>query len=489
MKNFVSYALVSLLVSGIMLGIYHFSGIGRPILITPEPEAENLTWPVSNSMPRFDFSELKTGPADFMLAARVAMPAVVHIKSIQTVKSRYNDPFYDFFGMRPRENSSRQHVSSGSGVIISPDGYIVTNNHVIKDADELSVTLNDNRSFSATVIGTDPSTDLGLIKIEADSLAILELADSDQAEVGEWVLAVGNPFSLASTATAGIVSAIGRDLEIIKDQMAIESFIQTDAAVNPGNSGGALVNLAGNLIGVNTAIASPTGAYAGYAFAVPANIVRKVVSDLKLYGKVQRAFLGLRYAQSLNGDLARENNLPITEGVLVEGLSDNGGAAKGGIQKGDVIISINGVKIKNEARLRELVGRNRPGDVIEVIVFRNGANQPLSVQLTDQDGNIEILAEERNELLNILGVELRTLTTEELERIGSDNGVLISKLYAGKLRQETSMKENFIIMKIDDEKVTSAENLIEILEKKTGQVELTGFYPRSYRLYSYTIEL
>ncbi|MEZ4848484.1 MAG: trypsin-like peptidase domain-containing protein [Bacteroidia bacterium] len=490
MKNLVPYALVSLLVSSLTLGIYHFSGIGKHPQFSSGHKDDSLAMTVNNSMPKYDFSNWKSGPADFLLAARMATPAVVHIKSIQTVTRRVYDPFYDFFGMRPQEQSPKQHVSSGSGVIISSDGYIVTNNHVIKDADELAVTLNDNRTYNATVIGTDPSTDLGLIKIDADNLSILELADSDLAEVGQWVLAVGNPFSLASTATAGIVSAIGRDLEIIKDQMAIESFIQTDAAVNPGNSGGALVNLEGKLIGVNTAIASPTGTYAGYAFAVPANIVKKVVSDLKQYGTVQRAFLGVRYAQNLDGTIAQEKGIEITEGVLVEGLSDNGGAAKAGIQVGDVIVTIDGVKIKNDARLRELVGRNRPGDTIVVEVYRDKKIEILNVQLTDQEGNIEINASERNELLNKLGVELRTLSPEELERIGAESGVLISKLYAGKLRQETSIKENFIILKVNEKKVGSAEELVQMLEnQQKGAVEISGFYPRSYRLYSYTFEL
>ncbi|TAE55860.1 MAG: deoxyribonuclease HsdR, partial [Bacteroidetes bacterium] len=245
-------------------------------------------------------------PSDFFKASDASMPAVVHIKSLRTVSQTMYSPFYELFGIKPQQQNSRQATSSGSGVILSPEGYIVTNNHVIEQADELDVVLYDNRSYKAQVIGRDPSTDLALIKIEAKNLPYIELANSDQVRVGEWVLAVGNPFRLASTATAGIVSAIGRDLEIIKDQMAIESFIQTDAAVNPGNSGGALVNLEGKLIGINTAIASPTGAYAGYAFAVPANIVAKIVSDLKTYGAVQRGFIGVRTVKDLNSDIAEQ---------------------------------------------------------------------------------------------------------------------------------------------------------------------------------------
>ncbi|MEZ4825886.1 MAG: Do family serine endopeptidase [Bacteroidia bacterium] len=488
MKNIFSYVLVSFVVSLLSIAGYHYSGLGTRV-IEIEPSSQSLTFTTSESMSRYSAVAPETVPADFHFAAETATPAVVHIKSIHTVTRNY-DPFYDFFGMRPRQfNNSRQQVSSGSGVIVSIDGYIVTNNHVIKDADELEVTLYDNRTFKAKVIGTDPSTDLGLIKIDAENLSALDLADSDEARVGEWVLAVGNPFSLASTATAGIVSAIGRDLEIIKDQMAIESFIQTDAAVNPGNSGGALVNLEGQLIGVNTAIASPTGAYAGYAFAVPANIVKKVISDLRQYGEVQRAFLGLRYAQNLNGDLAAQRGLNITEGVLVEGLSEEGGSARAGLKEGDVIVSIEGIKVKNDARLRELVGRKRPGDFINVGVYRNGKTEMINVQLTDQTGGTEILATERNELLSELGAHFRDLTARELERLGTDHGVVVTTLFAGKIRQSTTMKEEFIILKVNQQDVKSADELITFLNTAKGKVELTGFYPRSLQLYSYTFEL
>ena len=488
MRQIFSYILVSLIVSGVMLGVYHYSGVASRV-IEVEKTPDSVAMPVSENGYRYNPIKPESVPADFLYAADVAMPAVVHIKSIQTVNQRAYDPFYEFFGMKPRQQNSREHVSSGSGVIISRDGYIVTNNHVIKDADELDVTLNDNRTYKATVIGTDPSTDLGLIKIQARDLHVLELADSDEARVGEWVLAVGNPFSLASTATAGIVSAIGRDLEIIKDQMAIESFIQTDAAVNPGNSGGALVNLEGNLIGVNTAIASPTGTYAGYAFAVPANIVRKVVSDLRQYGTVQRAFLGLRYAQNLNGELAVERGLDITEGVLVEGLSPNGGAVNAGIQEGDVIVSIDNIVIKNDARLRELVGRKRPGEFIEVGLYRNGKKRKVKVQLTDQEGGTVILAEERHELLSQLGVQFRDLSDREKEGLGTESGIVVSRLFAGKFRQGTRMKEGFIILKVNQKPVTTSADLTRLLEQTSGKVEFTGFYPRSYQLYSYSIEL
>ncbi|RMG63362.1 MAG: PDZ domain-containing protein [Bacteroidetes bacterium] len=490
MKKLLSYVVVSTLVSGLLLTAYHVSGLGRQ-LVSVEKEFEPTdTFNREVSMPTVHAAPGNlTVPTDFHLAAEKTMPAVVHIKSIRTRTTAAYDPFYELFGLRPRQENSRKQVSSGSGVILSGDGYIVTNNHVIKDADELEVSLFDNRTFKATVIGTDPSTDLGLIKIESETqLPVVELANSDEVRVGEWVLAVGNPFNLASTATAGIVSAIGRDLEIIKDQMAIESFIQTDAAVNPGNSGGALVSLEGELIGVNTAIASPTGAYAGYAFAVPANIVRKVVSDLKEYGTVQRGFIGITYADNLNGDLAREKGLNITEGVYVKGLADKGGAKKAGIEEGDVIVSIDGVKVRNEAKLLELVARNRPGDIIDVKVYREGRYRTISVQLTNAYGETEIKATHRNEFLNDVGIELRDLSDTERERLGIERGVLISRLHAGKLRSQTDIQEDFIILKVNGAAVHSAEEVIERMQQSAGTIELTGFYPGYRRLYAYSFE-
>lgn len=496
MKQILSYALVSLIVSGMTLGMYHFSGIGQQQqsfsqIQKPAEINDSFAFQTNHSMPTATTVRAGSVPGNFNAAAEVAMPAVVHIKSIKTRTRTNYDPFYELFGVRPqqRNSNSRQQVSSGSGVIIGADGYIVTNNHVIADADELDVTLYDNRTYKASVIGTDPSTDLGLIKIEAYGLPTVELVNSDEVKVGEWVLAVGNPFSLASTVTAGIVSAIGRDLEIIKDRMAIESFIQTDAAVNPGNSGGALVDMEGKLIGVNTAIASPTGAYAGYAFAVPSNIVKKVVSDLKEFGSVQRGFLGITYAESLDGDVAKARNLDITEGVLIEGLVETGGAKQAGLRKGDIIVSVDGVEVRNDAKLLELIGRNRPGDIIRVEVYRNNAYRTYDVQLTDQEGNTEIRAIQRNETLSEIGVELRDLTDRELNRIGIDNGVLVTKLTAGKLRSQTSIKKDFIILQVDGENVNSAEEVVNSFEWGGGELTLMGFYPGYRRVYEYTVDL
>jgi len=500
MKQVAFSALTAFFVSIACISVYHYltlrsSGDPQASEQAPAGEEDLFAREVSQpGMPQYvpDNGGLAKAPQNFNSAARKAMPAVVHIKSFQSFQrneSNFDNFYYELFGIKPQRYKGNQQLSSGSGVIISPDGYIVTNNHVIQDADELEVNLYDNRSYPATVIGTDPSTDLGLIKIDAEVLPSLSLANSDESQVGDWVLAVGNPFSLASTATAGIVSAIGRDLEIIKDRMAIESFIQTDAAVNPGNSGGALVNLEGNLIGINTAIASPTGTYAGYAFAVPANIVKKVVTDLKKYGSVQRAFLGVVSMRPLNGELARQLNTDVTQGVYVQELTEQGGAYKAGIRKGDIIMSIDGVKTNNEAKLLELIGRSRPGDKIEVKVYRNKKFQSFPVTLTNAHGETVILAPERNETLNKLGISIRDLSQEEMARLNIEQGILVEKLYAGKLRSQTAIRERFIILKYNDKLISDATAFTHDLEKSTGKVSITGFYPRYNRLQTYEFEL
>lgn len=327
-------------------------------------------------------------PFDFIKAAEKAMPAVVHITAKQNQPTANNrkkrsSPF-DFFGddlgdlffgrQGPRQGT-------GSGVIIDGyKGYIVTNNHVIDFADDVEVTLYDQRKFKAKVIGKDPSTDLAVLQIEADGLKTLSYANSDNVRVGEWVLAVGNPFNLTSTVTAGIVSAKGRNIDILQDRTAIESFIQTDAAVNPGNSGGALVDDEGNLIGVNTAIASQTGSFAGYSFAIPSNMVKKIVADIIEFGAAQRGFLGVGI-QSLDNDLADDLGVNITEGVHILSVQEGAAADKAGILEDDVIVAVNGRKVRNAPELQELVGRNRPGDEVELTINRKGNKRIIAVQL------------------------------------------------------------------------------------------------------------
>jgi Do/DeqQ family serine protease len=490
MNRLFSQIAVSLIVSVLSISVYHLWNRQAGAPTHNEVQAAPVTQVVRQvSWQSGPSDSQQYSPVDFRSAATTAMPTVVHIKSFRIVSQNLYDPFYEFFGVRPRQyNNSRQQVSSGSGVIISPEGYIVTNNHVIEDAENLKVTLFDNREFDARVIGRDPSTDLGLIKITGGQLPFVELANSDEVTVGEWVLAVGNPFNLSSTATAGIVSAIGRDLEIIEDRMAIESFIQTDAAVNPGNSGGALVNLSGKLIGVNTAIASPTGAYAGYAFAVPANIVGKIVSDLQTYGVVQRGFLGIARMENLNGDLARQLGAPFSEGIVIEELVPGMGAAKAGLKAGDIIVSADNIPTRSESKLNELIGRSRPGDFLDLRFFRDGQYRNAKVQVTDANGSTSLKAVERSEALAELGLELRDLSDTELRRLGVERGVLISRLNAGKVRQQTDIRENFVVLKLNERTVSSAEELRKLLEAARGDVTLIGFYPGYGRLYSYSFK-
>lgn len=314
---------------------------------------------------------------NFVQAAAVATPAVVHIKSIYATDPR-EEQMSRFFGVP--QHGGMQPQSSGSGVIISQDGYIATNNHVVRKAEKVEVTLEDKRSFMAEVVGTDPTTDLALLKIDAEALPFLTFSNSDDVQIGEWVLAVGNPFNLTSTVTAGIVSAKGRSLNLLREDLAIESFIQTDAAVNPGNSGGALLNTAGTLIGINTAIASETGSFAGYSFAVPSNIVRKVMQDLKEFGKVQRGIIGVQI-RTINAELAEEENLSVLNGAYVVSAIESGAAADAGIEPGDVITKVAGKAIGTGSDLQGIVGTYRPGDKVQLEVMRGSEQLIFDVVL------------------------------------------------------------------------------------------------------------
>jgi Do/DeqQ family serine protease len=442
-------------------------------------------------------------PLDFTKVSQDVMEAVVHIKSTQTAQMSQSlrqyrqlpDPFKDFFGDQgegfffgpqgsPQGQNSPSRVGTGSGVIINSGGYIVTNNHVVADASDIEVALHDNRTFKATVIGTDPATDLALLQIQAKDLPTLPLVNSDDVRIGEWVLAVGNPFNLNSTVTAGIVSAKSRSINILQDQYAVESFIQTDAAINPGNSGGALVNLQGGLIGINTAIASPTGAYAGYGFAVPANIVSKVVEDLLKYGTVQRGFLGIRI-RGVEGNLAKEKELSVNTGVYVEEVGEESAAAAAGVKAGDVIVAVNALKVQTPAELQELIARNRPGDDVKLSLIRGKKDLDLTVQLKGQEGETKIVAAERNELFNELGASFENISKEQAAALNITGGVKVSKLYAGKISRQTSMREGFIITKVDGQLIRNVEELIKALENKNGGVLVEGVYEGSPEVFYY----
>jgi len=432
----------------------------------------------------FSAKQALAPPTDFTFAAEKSTPAVVHIKSTVISKhterrGRGNDryPFRDFFGdeyFNPY-GGPQQGQSSGSGVIISADGYIVTNNHVVENADEIEVTLQDKRTFKARVVGTDPSTDLAILEIRATNLPFLNFANSDEVRVGEWVLAVGNPFNLESTVTAGIVSAKGRNINILKDNYAIESFIQTDAAVNPGNSGGALVNLSGDLIGINTAIASPNGAFAGYSFAIPSSIVKKIADDIIKYGSAQRGFLGV-IIRSVDGNLAKEKNLSVNQGVYVDSLVEKGSAREAGIKKGDVITKVDGIEVKSSPNLQELIGRHRPGESVSISVIRNSKQLDINVPLKSKEGKSVAVKKEEGDILSVLGVELKEATKDECTKAGIESGIIVSKIENGKIKKSTDMKEGFIITKFDGKVVSSVETLKAQLKAKKGGVLLEGVY-------------
>lgn len=444
-------------------------------------------------------------PADFTAAAETTTQAVVHIKSVEKTmqptaqkspRGRSNpfDPFGDLFGDDmfpfffgdPRGGGGanpQPRVGSGSGVIISNDGYIVTNNHVIDGADKIEVTLYDQREYEAELIGTDPSTDIALLKIKESNLPALPLANSDEARVGQWVLAVGNPFNLESTVTAGIVSAKGRNINILNDKSAIESFIQTDAAVNPGNSGGALVNTDGQLIGINTAIASQTGSFTGYSFAVPVNIVKKVVDDILDYGVVQRGYLGVMI-RDLNGSLAKEKGINLSQGVYVDSLMADGSGYAAGIKSGDVIVKIDGAAVRTAPELQEMIGRHRPGDAVSVTVNRKGTERDLRVVLKNKAGNTEVVKKEATQAAELLGADLSALSTEECKKLGIKGGVKVSNLSkSGKLGRYTDMEDGFIITKIGETSVRSVQDIENALSGKSGGILMEGIYagyPNTY---------
>ncbi len=423
---------------------------------------------------------------DFTTAANMSVHAVVHIKTEYARKNNYYDYFFnfrDFFGDNGLSEPAPLQ-GAGSGVIISPDGYIVTNNHVVQDATSIEVVLNDKRSFKAEVIGTDPSTDLAVIRIDEKGLPYLMYGNSDELMIGEWVLAVGNPFNLTSTVTAGIVSAKARNINILgtPESPAIESFIQTDAAVNRGNSGGALVNTRGELVGINAAIASGNGFYAGYSFAIPVNIVKKVVNDLLDYGEVQRAFLGVNI-QEIDSKLAEKQGLKELKGVYIADVVEDGAASEAGIRKGDIITAISGVPVNSTSELLENVGRYRPGDKVAVAVNHNGTEKTINVVLRNKDGNTSVVKKEENsDVASLLGATFEQASPELLARVGVKNGVQVTRLGDGILR-EAGIREGYVITQIDKKPITSVKDIENALSRKKGGVLIEGVYPNRNRAY------
>ncbi|MFN8303734.1 MAG: trypsin-like peptidase domain-containing protein [Saprospiraceae bacterium] len=410
-----------------------------------------------------------SAPTDFITAAEMATPAVVNIRAVQQSRS-------GIWG-------GSMTGSSGSGVIVTPDGYIVTNHHVVENSNDIKVTLADRRTYMAKLIGSDPSTDISLLKIGEEDLPFLVFGNSDSVRVGEWVLAVGNPFNLSSTVTAGIISAKCRNIDILGGGGSIESFLQTDAAVNPGNSGGALVNSAGELIGINTAIITESGSYEGYSFAVPSNLAQKIINDLREFGSVQRAYLGVGI-EDLDSDRAREMGLTTAEGVYVTRVSANGAADDAGLDIGDIIIGLNNTRIRSTPELQEYVGRYRPGDRLTLDYLRNGRKFRSNILLKDGNNSTSVSAASGNELDKALGFELRELTRDEKRSI-RPQGAFVVSVRRGSIVASTNMQPGFVITSVNGNRVANVAETIAAIQSAYNAIVLDGYYEDIPDLYSY----
>ncbi len=445
-----------------------------PVATTVQPAARFVNMPTAGAT---------ANNLDFTYAAESSLNAVVHVKTKSQVAPP-NNPWARYFGY---EMQPQIQMGSGSGVIIGHKGYIVTNNHVIDGADEIEVSLNSGENYGAKLIGTDPSTDLAVLKIETKKeLPSIPFGNSDQVRVGEWVLAVGNPFDLTSTVTAGIVSAKARNINLLQfdpnnEIFPVESFIQTDAAVNPGNSGGALVNTQGELIGINTAIASRTGSYAGYSFAIPSAIVEKITRDIVEFGNAQRAYIGVQISD-VNQVLAEELGLNQITGVYVNGLTESGAAELAGVEEGDVIIGVNDINIHSVPELQEQVSKYRPGDNVNLTVLRDGKQRSIPVMLRNSKGNTELKSKEATDLSKILGATFSKPSTSELSELRIQGGAKIVNLGTGRLAS-AGIKKGFIITHIDQVQVQSPQDVEKLLQGKSGGVLIEGVYPDGSKAY------
>jgi serine protease Do len=495
-------AAIMLISAGTAVGsMWAYNKISKNDTYVYQAQASPAGTKTPSNYAKFDgVTGVANAPADFTAAASAAIPATVHIKTKTNAVATNNlprnrnpfsdifgDGFDDLFGDRSR---SLPQMASGSGAIISDDGYIVTNNHVIDGADDINVTLSNQKSFKAKLIATDPSSDLAIIKIEAKNLPFLLYGNSDEAQVGQWVLAVGYPLTLEATVTAGIISAKGRTLDINRRQSKspVESFIQTDAAVNPGNSGGPLINTDGKLIGINSAIASPTGSYAGYSFTIPVNIVKKVTSDLMKFGTVQRAYLGINYAPSnISDDQKKQIGIKDGDGVYVTKVIADGGAATAGIKEGDFITKINGAPINSGADLVGQIAIYRPGDKIKVSYVHDGKELTTDVLLKNSSGNTDVV---KTSVLDKLGAEFETISKKDAADFGIKGGVRIKSMDEKGAFSKTRIEDNFVITKVNGKEVLSVEELGKEIEKvPNGAVKIEGVYPGYEGVYPYTIKL
>ncbi|MDP4222467.1 MAG: Do family serine endopeptidase [Bacteroidota bacterium] len=453
-KYFLGAVLMAILGAAIALFAYTRI-IEKPATVLTRNDSSKISTqeasPVLTSYPLQD-----PQPVDLTYAAELTVHAVVHVHIKTTVGAEANNPILQWFygdrSSRPREVSGY-----GSGVIISPDGYIITNNHVVEDADNIEVVLNDNRTFPAKLIGRDPNTDIALLKINAANLQFIKYGDSDQLKLGEWVLAVGNPFNLTSTVTAGIVSAKGRNLGILDSNYSIESFIQTDAALNVGNSGGALVNTKGLLVGITSAIVSPSGAYAGNSFAIPVNIVKKVVGDLKEYGQVQRAIIGVNIKAVTEED-AKKNKYDELKGAVISNIVPGGSADAAGLRENDIVTKFDGVAVNSPSELQEQVGEHRPGDKATITYIRNGKENTVSITLKNIAGTTSLVTPEMEEGPMVLGARIESLSPSERDKYDVDSGVKVTEINDGKLK-DLGIRKGYIILSINGKKVKSASDV------------------------------
>lgn len=405
---------------------------------------------------------MQEGQIDFTYAAEMTVHAVVHIRTKSMVAPQSTNPFWEYFYGDRYSPRPREVKGYGSGVIISEDGYIITNDHVIDDAENVEVRLNDKRVFEARIVGKDPSTDIALLKIDAKGLPYIKYGDSDKLRLGEWVLAVGNPFStseldLTSTVTAGIVSAKGRNLNILDSELRIESFIQTDAALNMGNSGGALVDTKGLLVGITSAIVSPSGAYAGNSFAIPITLVSKVVEDLKQYGEVQRAIIGVNITEVTQED-AEKLKLPEVRGARITGVVPDGAAESAGLKENDIIMSFDGKEVNSPSELQEFVSRKRPGDKASVTYFRNGKETTIPVTMKNVAGNTNVVTPGMGAGSVVYGARLESLETAEMKKFDIDHGVKVSEVNDGRFK-DLGIKKGYIILSVNGRKVKSASDV------------------------------
>jgi Do/DeqQ family serine protease len=477
MKKTIGYLGIAFVGALFALGLNHF-------MQPTDPVARINTSPFEITPVSTTYADgSNTGPLpDLTWAASRSVDAVVHVTTETTVQTM--DPISQFFwGYQP---APRQQQGAGSGVILSTDGHIVTNNHVIAGADKIMVHTNDRRSYQAVVVGSDPSTDIALLKIEEEGLPFIELGNSDQVNIGEWVLAVGNPFNLTSTVTAGIVSAKGRNINLLrydpeKGQFPLESFIQTDAAVNPGNSGGALVSVDGKLVGINTAIASKTGSYAGYSFAVPVNLVAKVTNDLMEFGSVQRAYIGVNI-RTMDEEMANEVGMPDVRGVLINGLTENGAAIKAGLEIGDVILKVGEIEVNTVPALQEQIGKFRPGDDVQLTVFRDENVRTVNVELLDREGKLQMRKKAPRLTAKIFGAEIEQASESELAALNIGHGVKVTNIFGGRF-SASGIKEGFIVTSIDKSPVRSTDDMRKILQSSEGGVLVEGVYPNGTKAY------